>query len=116
MRNKAKPMVIQPTPLPWDHIEDSKAFEIVDIDLAGSLFLRNGEQMWITLFTSAVYHAVHLELVDSLLAESFLLALSRFIATRDRPKKSIQITEQALRVLLIKYPAWSGTQSRRKIE
>ncbi|KAG8184114.1 hypothetical protein JTE90_008900 [Oedothorax gibbosus] len=43
------------------------------IDLAGPLFLRSGEKVWIVLYTCAVFRAVHLELVTALSTESFML-------------------------------------------
>ncbi|GFT56980.1 integrase catalytic domain-containing protein [Trichonephila clavipes] len=56
------------------------------IDLAGPLFLKDGRKVWITLFTCAVYRAIHLELVNSLTSDAFLLALRCFIARRGRPR------------------------------
>ncbi|GFS51880.1 integrase catalytic domain-containing protein [Trichonephila clavipes] len=56
------------------------------IDLAGTLFLKDGRKVWITLFTCAVYRAIHLELVNSLTSDAFLLALRCFIARRGRPR------------------------------
>ncbi|GFY08404.1 integrase catalytic domain-containing protein [Trichonephila clavipes] len=61
------------------------AFEIMGIDLAGPLFLKSGGKVWIALFTCATFHAIHLELVNSLTADSFLLSLRRFVAIRGRP-------------------------------
>ncbi|GFX27146.1 putative RNA-directed DNA polymerase from transposon X-element [Trichonephila clavipes] len=55
------------------------------IDLAGPLFLKNGEKVWVVLYTCAVYRAVHLELVIALSTNNFLLSLRRFIARRGRP-------------------------------
>ncbi|GFX07394.1 integrase catalytic domain-containing protein [Trichonephila clavipes] len=56
------------------------------IDIAGPLFLKTGEKVWITLFTCAVYRALHIELVNALSSDAFLLALRRFIARRGRPR------------------------------
>ncbi|GFV89548.1 integrase catalytic domain-containing protein [Trichonephila clavipes] len=74
-----------PSPLPPDRVTDCAIFEVVGIDLAGPLFLKTGEKVWITLFTCAVYRALHLELVNALSSDAFLLALRRFIARRGRP-------------------------------
>ncbi|GFT72888.1 integrase catalytic domain-containing protein [Trichonephila clavipes] len=46
----------------------------------------DGRKVWITLFTCAVYRAIHLELVNSLTSDAFLLALRCFIARRGRPR------------------------------
>ncbi|GFT72513.1 integrase catalytic domain-containing protein [Trichonephila clavipes] len=85
-RYKAEPMLCEPTPLPADRVENSTVFEVIGIDFAGPLFLKNGENVWVALFTRAVYRAIHLELVTSLSTDSFLLALRRFISRRGRPK------------------------------
>lgn len=85
-RYSAKPGVSDPVSLPVDRVRDANVFEVVGIDLAGPLYLKNREKVWIVLFTCAIYRAVHLELVSSLSTEAFLLSLRRFIARRSRPK------------------------------
>ncbi|GFV73829.1 integrase catalytic domain-containing protein [Trichonephila clavipes] len=85
-RYKAEPMLCEPTPLPADRVQNSTIFEVTGIDLAGPLFLKNGEKVWVALFTCAMYRAIHLELVASLSTDSFLLALRRFISRRGRQK------------------------------
>ncbi|GFV24631.1 integrase catalytic domain-containing protein [Trichonephila clavipes] len=60
-----------PSPLPPDRVNDCAIFEVVGIDLAGPLFLKTGEKVWITLFTCAVYRALHLELVNALSSDAF---------------------------------------------
>ncbi|GBM08755.1 hypothetical protein AVEN_149072-1 [Araneus ventricosus] len=85
-RFNVKSMSSEPTPLPPDRVTDCAPFEIVGIDLAGPLFLKNEGKVWIVLFTCAVYRAIHLELVNSLSSDAFLLALRRFIARRGRPR------------------------------
>ncbi|GFT10280.1 integrase catalytic domain-containing protein [Trichonephila clavipes] len=83
-RFKVKSLSSGPSPLPPDRVNDCAIFEVVGIDLAGPLFLKTGEKVWITLFTCAVYRALHLELVNALSSDAFLLALRRFIARRGR--------------------------------
>ncbi|GFT16666.1 integrase catalytic domain-containing protein [Trichonephila clavipes] len=75
-------MSSEPVPLRLDPVVDCVAFEIVEIDLAGPLFLKSGGKVWIALFTCANFRAIHLELVNLLTADSFLLSLRRFIARR----------------------------------
>ena len=55
------------------------------VDLAGPLYMRNGEKALIVLFTCAVYRCVHLDFVTSLNTEAFLNCLERFINVRGRP-------------------------------
>ncbi|GFW65681.1 putative RNA-directed DNA polymerase from transposon X-element [Trichonephila clavipes] len=71
--------------LPADRVRDAGVFEVIGIDLAGPLFLKNGEKLWVVLYICAVYRAVHLELVTALSTNNFLLSLRRFIARRGRP-------------------------------
>ncbi|GFY15434.1 integrase catalytic domain-containing protein [Trichonephila clavipes] len=84
--NKLKSLSSGPSPLPPDRVNDCAIFEVVGIDLAGPLFFKTGEKVWITLFTCTVYRALHLELVNALSSDAFLLALRRFIARRGRPR------------------------------
>ncbi|GFT93756.1 integrase catalytic domain-containing protein [Trichonephila clavipes] len=42
-----KSLSSEPTPLPPDRVTDCAPFEIVGIDLAGSLFLKDGRKVWI---------------------------------------------------------------------
>ncbi|GFT78744.1 integrase_H2C2 domain-containing protein [Trichonephila clavipes] len=73
-----------PAPLPPDRIHRVAAFQITGADLVGPLSLCGGSKAWIVLFTCEVYRAVHLELVSSLSTESFMQALRRFWARRER--------------------------------
>ncbi|XP_054287987.1 uncharacterized protein LOC129003716 [Macrosteles quadrilineatus] len=83
-RFKSKAGEAPVAPLPLERITECNAFQSTGIDLAGPLYLRNGERAWVVLFTCAVYRAVHLELVQSLSTESFISALRRFISRRGR--------------------------------
>lgn len=71
-------------PLPTNRTDTGKPFEVSGVDLAGPLLLRNGDKVWIVLYTCAVYRAVHLELVNGLSTREFLLSFRRFIARRGR--------------------------------
>lgn len=81
-RYKARPFATPPIGLPNNRVTLGKAFQISGCDLAGPLFVKEGHKVWLVLFTCAVYRAIHLELVDSLSTEAFVLALRRFIARR----------------------------------
>ncbi|UYV67961.1 hypothetical protein LAZ67_5002637 [Cordylochernes scorpioides] len=80
-----RPIKISCAPLPNDRTEPLGIFQVVGIDLAGPLYLKDGSKMWMVLFTCAVYRAIHLEMVSNLETDSFILALSRFIGRRGRP-------------------------------
>ncbi|XP_049872391.1 uncharacterized protein LOC126371185 isoform X4 [Pectinophora gossypiella] len=81
---KCKHYEVPEAPLPTDRVESVTAFQTTGIDFAGPLVLRNQTKCWIALFTCATYRAVHLELVESLSTNSFIMALRRFIARRGR--------------------------------
>lgn len=59
-------------------------FEVTGIDLAGPLYLKDDSKIWIVIFTCAIYRAVHLECVDSINTEQFILAVARFIYKQGR--------------------------------
>ncbi|UYV84801.1 hypothetical protein LAZ67_X003569 [Cordylochernes scorpioides] len=84
-RFSSKPVKTTPIHLPLVRVRDGTAFEILGVDLAGPLYLKNKTKAWIVLFTCAVFRAIHLELVTSLNTEAFIQALRRFIARRGRP-------------------------------
>ncbi|XP_035232635.1 uncharacterized protein LOC118204415, partial [Stegodyphus dumicola] len=83
---KKKKIETVPAPLPEDRVRDALVFEVTGVDLSGPLHLKDGKKSWILLFTCAVYRAIHLELIQGLSTEDFLLGFRRFIARRGRPK------------------------------
>ena len=71
---------------PEFRVRDVHAFSCVGVDFAGPLFVTSKvkddpemTKVYIALFTCATSRAVHLELVPSLDAPTFLLCLRRFI-------------------------------------
>ncbi|UYV75643.1 hypothetical protein LAZ67_13000834 [Cordylochernes scorpioides] len=82
-----KPIQDPGAALPTNRIGLGKPFEVTGVDLLGPLHLKGGSKVWVALFTCAVYRAVHLEIVRTLEAITFLLALKRFIFLRGRPGK-----------------------------
>ncbi|XP_035210830.1 uncharacterized protein LOC118185140 [Stegodyphus dumicola] len=85
-RYKAKAPGCEPVSLPGDRVNDAAVFEVVGVDLAGPLYVKGGENVWIVLFTCAIYRVVYLELTSSLSTDAFLLSLRRFVARRGRPR------------------------------
>ncbi|XP_054281941.1 uncharacterized protein LOC128999516 [Macrosteles quadrilineatus] len=57
-RFKSKAGEAPVAPLPLERITECNAFQSRGIDMAGPLYLRNGERAWVVLFTCAVYRAV----------------------------------------------------------
>ncbi|UYV83350.1 hypothetical protein LAZ67_23000733 [Cordylochernes scorpioides] len=87
MRHNQKPIQTPGAALPTNRIGLGKPFEVTGVDLLGPLYLKGGSKVWVALFTCAVYRAVHLEIVRTLEANTFLLALKRFICRCGRPGK-----------------------------
>ena len=81
----SKPPTITESVLPLDRVRNASIFEIVGIDLAGPLYLKNEAKVWILMVTCAVFRAVHLELLTSPSTDNFILGFTRFIARRGRP-------------------------------
>jgi len=81
----------QMSPWPKEKLTRSLPFQHTGLDYFGPLYIKksNGEKqkVWVCLFTCVVVRAIHLEIVDDLTAEQFLLALRRFIARRGKPVK-----------------------------
>ena len=84
-RHGAKHISTVPLALPEPRVRDATVFETTGVDMAGPLFLKDGHQVWVCLYTCVVYRAVHLELTSSLSTESFLQTFRRFVAHRGRP-------------------------------
>lgn len=57
------------------------SFQVTGTDLAGPLYLKNGEK---AIFTCAVYRECHFELTQSLTTDAFISALKRFTVRRGR--------------------------------
>lgn len=57
------------------------------VDLVRSRHRKDKNKGWVLLFTFAIYRTIHLELIQSLFTNSFLLGFRRFIAQQRRPKK-----------------------------
>ena len=80
-----------PPQLPDFRVEGSEAFESVGTDLAGPLFTKHTSgdkethKVWIVIFTCALSRAVHLEIMQNMSAEQFIMALRRFISRRGKP-------------------------------
>ncbi|XP_015189504.1 PREDICTED: uncharacterized protein LOC107073390 [Polistes dominula] len=77
---KSKRMACDTPALPENRVRDAAIFEVVGVDFAGPLFLRDCGKAWICIFTCVIYRAVHLELTTSLAATGVLEVLRRFIA------------------------------------
>ena len=74
-------------PLPGSRVKKARPFSVVGLDHAGPLYCADRKgKVYILLFTCAVIRAVHLELVNSLNLEDFLLGFRRFVSRRGMPR------------------------------
>lgn len=78
-------------PLPEERVSTADPFTYTGLDYLGPLYIRGDEvkKVWICLFTCMVTRAVHLELVEDMTADQFMMCLRRFIARRGKPKQII---------------------------
>ena len=63
-------------------------FTFVGIDYIGPVFVCNGSDSskgWICLFTCLNVRAIHLEFIDDMTTESFLMCFRRFVSRRGCP-------------------------------
>ena len=73
-------------------VEEGEAFSSVGTDLAGLLYVRNSlkdmntHKVWIVIFTCTLSRGVHLEIMEDMSVEQFILALQCFISRRDCPQ------------------------------
>ena len=92
--------------LPKERVARSKPFEYTGIDYFGPLYIKyfaqptnqsskqTEKKVWICLFTCLTVKAIHLELVEEMSAEEFLLCLRRFIARRGMPRQVVSDNAQ----------------------
>ena len=87
MRYDAKPCNEVAAPLPKDRVTMAPAFSVTGIDFAGPVYCLNfpDVKFYICLFVCGVTRAIHLELVDSLSVDDFILAFRRFAALKRMP-------------------------------
>ena len=75
--------------LPDIRVNESRPFQFTGVDLTGFIRVKAHSgviKIYIVLFTCCVSRAVHLEIVDSVSAESFAFAFRRFISRRGLPQ------------------------------
>ncbi|XP_065197167.1 uncharacterized protein LOC135828673 [Sycon ciliatum] len=76
--------------LPSQRVTAADAFTFTGLDYFGPIYVRNPDsevsKTWVCLFTCLVTRAGHLELVENMSAEHFVLCLRRFTARRGVPQ------------------------------
>ena len=94
---KVRPLGQQMGPLPTQRMDQLECFAHCSTDLFGPMFVKHTckwekcvhlkeTKVWGCIFTCLQSRAIHLEIVDNLSAEEFILALRRFISRVGIPK------------------------------
>ncbi|CAC5389764.1 unnamed protein product [Mytilus coruscus] len=79
-------------PLPKKRVNESAPFIYTGVDYFGPIFVKSdtgSKKVWVCLYTCLVVGAIHLELMQDMSAEKFLLGFRRFIARWGNPKQII---------------------------
>ena len=79
-------------PLPGKRVSESTPFTYTGIDYFGPLFVKlrsETQKVWVCLFTCLVTRAIHLELIQNMSTEQFLLGFRRFLSRHGKPKEII---------------------------
>ena len=81
---------VPPPPLPEYRVREEPPFAYSGVDFAGPLYVKASDgsensKEWVTLYTCCVTHAVHLELVPDMTAQTFLRSFKRFTSRRGVP-------------------------------
>ena len=92
-RYGGKPFSSPPAPpLPSFRVTEAPPFTYTAVDFAGPMYVgrekgKEGDKVWICLFTCCVTRAIHLDLVRDMSTDTFIRALKRFSARRGLPKR-----------------------------
>ena len=73
-------------------MQDVHPFTYTGVDFTGALYVKDGSQevkVYLCLFTCATTRAIHLEIVQDLTADTFLLAFRKFAGRRSLPRMMI---------------------------
>ena len=89
-------------PWPKERVNEALPFEYTGLDYFGPLYVKQyphtsdqkttpckDKKVWVCLFTCLVVRAIHLEIVEDMSADQFLLCLRRFIAKQGTPCRII---------------------------
>ena len=85
-----------PAPLPKIRVRDAPPFTITGVDFTGALYVHEHHQeikVYICLYTCATSRAIHLEIVNDLTVDMFLLSFRRFASRRSLP--SVLVSDNA---------------------
>lgn len=70
-RHNSRSFEVEAPLLPFDRLRDAFVFEVIGVDTADPLYLKSGENVWVCIFTCAVFRAVHFELLTGIVNIQF---------------------------------------------
>ena len=113
-KSQGKTMNNPPTSdLPEFRIDCGHAFQVIGLDNAVPLFLKDSSKCYILLLTCATSRAVHLELTPDLSIPAFLRGFQRFTARRGTPDKIVNDNFKTFRSTEVKsFMASHGVQQQ----
>ena len=79
-------------PIPTERVSVAVPFTNTGVDYFGPLYIkvkRDTQKIWVCLYTCLTTRAVHVELMQDMSTEQFLLGFRRFIAQHGKPNKVI---------------------------
>ncbi|XP_071123445.1 uncharacterized protein [Mytilus edulis] len=99
-------------PLPKKRVNESAPFTYTGVDYFGPIFVKSDtgcKKVWVCLYTCLVVRAIHMELMQDISAEEFLLGFRRFIARWGNPKQIISDNGSQFKLASkILEEAWNG--------
>ncbi len=85
--------------LPKSRVNESPPFTRTGLDYFGPLYIKTTDgvkKVWVCLFTCMVTRAVHLELLQDMTAEEFLLGFKRFVSQRGTPAEVVSDERESI--------------------
>ena len=79
-------------PLPNKRVSETVPFTYTGVDYFGPLFIKTkaeSQKVWVSLFTCLVTRAVHLELIQNMSTEQFILGFRRFLSRHGKPREIV---------------------------
>ena len=79
-------------PILTERVSASAPFTHVGVDYFGPLFMkvtRQTQKVWVCLYTCLATRAIHLDLMNNMTTQQFLLGFRRFIVRHGKPNKII---------------------------
>ena len=112
-------------PCPKERVAQSFPFEYTGLDYLGPFYIKiysedsnqpTVKKVWVCLFTCLAVRAIHLELIEDLSTQEFLLGLRRFIARRGMPRQIVSDNAKQFKTAsVVLNRAWSEVLSSSEV-